>query len=82
MRSKIAHDIKHRKTPNDDFYTPRELAKKLFKWLNPKGTVLDPAYGTGNFYFKGNSTKDFYKIKKKYDWLVTNPPYSHLDKWL
>lgn len=82
MKSKIAHFIKHRNKPNDEFMTPRELAQKLFKWVNPTGTILDNAYGTGNFYFRGDYTKDFYSITKKYDWLITNPPYSHLDTWL
>lgn len=80
--SKIAHKIKHRETPNDEFMTPRELASKLFNSVRPRGSVLDNAYGTGNFFFRGDFSTDFYNVKKKYDWLITNPPYSDLDRWL
>jgi hypothetical protein len=83
MKSNIAHNIKHRKIPKDEFYTPRKLAEVLFNKIDTNNcSVLDNAYGTGNFYFKGDYTIDFYSIKKQYDWLITNPPYSHLDKWL
>jgi len=84
MKSEISHNIKHRKIANDDFYTPPELARKLFELVPTKtgDSILDNAFGTGNFYFKGDKTTDFYSITKQYDWLITNPPYSHLDKWL
>jgi len=90
MKSKIAHKIKHRKVPNDEFSTPVNLVKKLMKMVpfEKYDTVLDAAYGTGNFYnnfpygILGSYTKNFYYIRKGYEWIVTNPPYSCLDKWL
>ena len=82
MKSSIAHKIKHRTIANNDFYTQKKLANILFTKIDTENcSVLDNAYGTGNFYFKGDYTNDFYGITKKYDWLITNPPYSHLDKW-
>jgi hypothetical protein len=93
MKSSIAHKIKHRLIPNDDFYTPEKLAKKLIK-LVPMDTadiVCDNAYGEGVFYkhFPKNVWKhycdkrtDFLKWDKKQTWLITNPPYSNLDEWL
>ena len=84
MKSKIAHNIKHRSNPNDEFDTPRDLAKKLFKLVpvREKDVVMDNAYGKGNFYFEGLKSKDFLNDKRKVDWYITNPPYSFLDKWL
>ena len=90
MKSKIAHKIKHRENPNDEFITPPELAKKLIKLIPLKklDIVLDPAKGTGSFYKNfpvetiNQATGDFFNWTKKQHWLITNPPYSKLDKWL
>ena len=84
MISKTNHDIKHRKKPNNEFYTPRELAKKLFSLVDVKDedVVMDNAYGTGKFYFNGLKSKDFFNDNRVVDWYITNPPYSDLDKWL
>ena len=90
MKSEIAHLIKHRKKPNDEFLTPISLVNRLLRLVPFKenDTVLDAAYGTGNFYNNfphnvlGFYTKDFYRKRRNFDWIVTNPPYSHLDKWL
>lgn len=84
MESKISHNIKHRAKPNDEFYTPRELAKKLFDIvpITKNDIVMDNAYGTGNFYFEGLFSKDFFNDDRVVDWYITNPPYSMLDQWL
>jgi hypothetical protein len=84
MKSNISHNIKHRKTPNNEFYTPRDLAKNLFREVPIKENdiVMDNAYGTGNFYFRGLKSKDFLNDNRKVDWYITNPPYSFLDEWL
>ena len=90
MKSKIAHRIKHRENPNDEFITPPELAKKLIKLIPLKklDIVLDPAKGTGSFYNNfpkdtiNQAADDFFGFTKKQHWLITNPPYSKLDKWL
>lgn len=91
MNSKIAHSIKHRDKPNNEFYTPEKLAKKLIKLVPLKDLdiICDNAYGTGRFYknFPENTINqackdDFFKWKAKQNWLITNPPYSNLDEWL
>jgi len=80
-KDNISHQIKHRKIPNDEFMTPPELAKKLVKFVGAKGSVLDSARGTGNFTVD-KSTDDFFNWTKKVDWIITNPPYSKIDKYL
>ena len=84
MKTKIAHDIKHRVKANDEFYTPRKLAESLFSLVPAEKTdvVMDNAYGTGMFYFRGLKSKDFLNDNRKVDWYITNPPYSFLDEWL
>ena len=86
----IAHSIKHREIPNDEFYTPELLSHYLVGQVETRGgdTVLDAAYGGGSFYknypryIVKKQTKDFYSWKENVDWIITNPPYSDLEKWL
>ena len=88
MKQHIAHNIKHRKHANDEFYTPRKLASELVKYLPiyDGETVLEPCYGDGAFkealpqavLLNG----DYYSYNNSIDWVVTNPPYSDLDRWL
>ncbi len=89
-QSIVAHSIKHRVTPNDEFITPVEVARMLITKV-PFATgdvVLDAAYGTGVFYDNYPEpvykyfTKDFYNYDGRVDWIVTNPPYSGLEQWL
>ena len=84
MKSKIAHNIKHRLRANDEFYTPRDLAEYLFSLVPTRDSdiIMDNAYGTGRFYFRGLKSKDFLKDNREVDWYITNPPYSLLDEWL
>ena len=84
MKSQIAHKIKHRKVPNNEFITPKRLAETLFKLVPIKkgDVIMDNAFGTGNFYFGGLKSKDFLNDKRKVDWYITNPPFSFLDIWL
>jgi len=88
--SQIAHSIKHRENPNDEFMTPVNVAQMLIAKvpLVAGDEVLDPAIGTGAFHdnYPAFVTKyqcdDFYIWDEPIDWLVTNPPYSHLEGWL
>ena len=76
---------------NDSVYTPDWLAEKICNMYKINGDVLEPCKGEGVFmkYLPKNSDwceikqgKDFYQYKKNVDWIVTNPPYSHFDKFL
>jgi len=93
LSSTVGHKIKHRRKSNDDFTTPEALAIKLIGMvkLKPRQIVLDPALGTGSFY--GNfprfvntrycdKEENFFMWSEPVDWIITNPPYSCLDKWL
>lgn len=92
MNSKIAHQIKHREKPNDEFITPQALADELVQLVPVKSTdiICDNAYGTGVFMRSfdkidvaiRHSTKDFFNWHTQQDWFITNPPYSALDRWL
>lgn len=88
--SQISHDIKHRESPKDEFYTPIELAKYTISMvdLKPGDVVLDSAYGTGNYFNNYPSwtsnkyTTDFFNFNEEVDWIITNPPYSKIDDYL
>ena len=75
---------------NDELYTPIPLVVECIKYvyLVPVDVVLDSAYGTGNFYnnypsfTKNLYTEDFFNFNEKVDWIITNPPYSKIDKYL
>ena len=93
LPSKIGHKIKQRQRPNDNFTTPEALAVKLIKVVELKRgqVVLDPALGTGSFYRNFpdfvvarccDEDKNFFMWTEAVDWIITNPPYSCLDKWL
>ena len=65
-------------------------------YVKPKDKILDPFYGSGRYYnlfeeyFKDNTfdyteielKKDFFEYKKDVDIIVSNPPYSCIDKVL
>lgn len=96
MNSKICHKIRKNKDKKKDIvYTPVNIAKDLIKLcsFNDKDVLLDPCKGTGAFFDNFPKTnkklwceiqekKDFFKFSKKVDWIITNPPYSILSKWL
>lgn len=94
MISRISHKIKHRKIPSDYFITPTELAIKCISMvpLEQGNVVLDAALGTGVFYNnypsyvdkKFTTESDLFLLDSSVgsvDWIITNPPYSHLDMW-
>lgn len=81
--------------PNDVFFTPDNLAIQLINQIIIKESesILDPFRGKGAFYnnfpkckFKGwaeiTEGKDFFIHNKKYDWIISNPPFSKLSKVL
>lgn len=95
MKNKIGNEIQQRKTANDKIYTPKPVALKMIEMCDLKegDTVLDPSYGGGVFYdnlpeyvnkewCEIDKGKDFFEYDKKVDFIIGNPPYSILNKWL
>lgn len=91
----IANRTEDDAAEGDLYYTPNELARQLIDLvpINPGETILDPAKGQGAFFnnFPGDHWidfneitlgNDFYNETRKFDWLITNPPFSQLKKWL
>ncbi len=88
------HKIKLRKTPNDVFITPLDLAKKHIELIEfDKDEVwLDPCKNNGNYYNQFPTEnkeyceiledKDFLEYNGNPDIIVQNPPYSIIDKWI
>lgn len=76
---------------NDDVMTPKSLCDILYYHLSPNGVILEPCRGSGNFYsfFPEGSPwceikegKDFFDYNEKVDWIITNPPWSLIGKFL
>jgi hypothetical protein len=80
---------------NDDVYTPPELAKFIIHHFNPSGSILEPCRGTGSFWnnFPPHPENDWAEIKdgrdflsfseeKKFDWTISNPPWSLIRPFL
>jgi hypothetical protein len=79
--------------PNDKVMTPLKVAKEIINLFEIKGVILDAFMGDGAFYnqYPTNCIKDWCEIDKgkdffdyhnKVDWIITNPPYSILEKVL
>lgn len=75
---------------NDDVQTPVELAGRIVNHFKPRGQILEPCRGDGHF-FKFMPTanwceikegRDFFNWKQKVDWVITNPPWSQIRKFL
>lgn len=78
------------KNGNDKVYTPEYLCKRIVDYFKPKGKILEPCKGSGNFlkylsncdWCEIDEGKDFFDYNKKVDWIITNPPYSIVKKFL
>ena len=95
---KTMKKIKQRKNPNDVFITPLELVDLHLKMVDVKqqDVIYDPFFGTGNYFnsfqkhYKSNTFvyseitqgKDFFEFNEKVDVIISNPPYSMIDKVL
>lgn len=100
MTSKINHQIKKRTIANDKFYTPVKLVKNhleyVKEYVEDNDKILDPFFGTGNYYNNYNSIfknnifdfteielgKDFFEYNEQVNVIISNPPYSIIDKVL
>ena len=75
----------------DCVQTPIEYAEAIVKHFNPQGKILEPCKGYGNFlnvlpegteWCEILEGKDFMDYNKKVDWIITNPPYSKMRKFM
>lgn len=94
MNPQTSHEIKHRASPKDVFYTPLSVVEKHIASLHTKSDDLwlDPFAGKhiyfDNFptllkeYTEITENKDFFAYEKKVDVICSNPPYSCIDKVL
>lgn len=76
---------------SDIVYTPDDIARDIVRHFQPSGRCLDPCKGNGAFlqflpsdseWCELNEGVDFFDYNKKVDWIISNPPFSILDKWL
>jgi len=74
---------------NDVVYTPRDLTQILIKHFKPDGKILEPCKGDGAFsdYMNCDWCEislgiDFFDYNNKVDWIITNPPWSLIRKFL
>ena len=83
------------KSPNDNVYTPVEIAKAIIDKMPLKDgdIVLDASAGKNVFYdnypdyvvkdrCEIDDNIDFFAYNKKVDWIITNPPYSKYKEWM
>jgi len=77
----------------DIVYTPVPLAIDIIEHYQPEGIILDPSKGDGAFYnnFPEDVNNDwcelslgrnFFDYEDKCDWIITNPPWSMMRKFL
>ncbi len=82
--------IAPKKSGNDNIQTPEYLCKKIIDYFSPSGKIIEPACGMGNFLkFLPNAKwceiskgKDFFDESGLFDWVITNPPFSKIRKFL
>lgn len=75
---------------NDKIYTPHWAAKDMIDHFKPMGKILEPCRGTGVFtnllpmsdWCELEEGKDFFQYKEKVDWIISNPPYSIMRKFI
>jgi len=81
---------KHEHSDRDEIFTPESIVKELINTIpyDDEDIWCDPCYGKGVFYnnfpvgdlnkdyFEINMGKDFLKSNDKWDWVVTNIPFS------
>ena len=76
--------------PGDIVYTPDWVAFDMVSHFNLGGIILEPCKGNGAFtsylpnaeWCEIEEGRDFFKWTKRVDWIIGNPPYRQLAKWL
>ena len=83
--------LKNNADRNDVVMTPKHIAKALIDHFKPEGKILEPCKGTGNFlkylpedtqWCEISEGRDFMDFKEKVDWIITNPPWSKVRKFM
>lgn len=75
---------------DDVVQTPIDLARRIVDHFQPKGSILEPCKGEGNFlsclpnafWCEISEEKDFFDWTTSVDWIITNPPWSQFRKFL
>lgn len=75
---------------NDKVFTPDALAVAIANHFQPSGRILEPCYGGGAFvraipgcdWCELDKGRDFMDCNGRYDWVITNPPWSKLRAFL
>jgi len=82
--------------PNRDYVsddvvqTPLEMARRIVTHFGPRGRILEPCRGAGNFlkcmegadWCEIQEGRDFFEWEAPVDWIVTNPPWSQVRPFL
>ena len=74
----------------DCVQTPIEYAQAIIDHFKPNGKVLEPCSGEGNFLKVYPYTahceilegSDFFEETETYNWIITNPPYSKMRRFI
>lgn len=84
----------NRPCDTDCVMTPPALAKKIVRYfrryVRPKAKMLEPCYGKGAFFKAMRNVewdeidlgRDFFERTGKFDWIITNPPWSQFSSFL
>jgi hypothetical protein len=71
--------------------TPPELAKAIVDHFRPAGIILEPCSGTGSFlkalppatlHCEIAEGTDFLQFRTPVEWIITNPPWSDIKRFL
>jgi len=98
MASKVSHTIKHRKANDRFYTPASlvKIHLEKFKTIPNGKKILEPFYGEGVYfnemeimfpncvlsYTEIDKGLDFFEYKEKVDYIISNPPYSIIDKVL
>ena len=74
----------------DVVYTPDWVARDMVEFFKPSGRILEPSCGDGAIlkylpdadWCEIEKGRDFFAQTEYYNWMVGNPPYRLLKKWL
>lgn len=75
---------------NDRVWTPDDLALRIVSHFAPAGRILEPCKGQGSFvrampgcdWCEIDEGRDFLAVEGRWDWIVTNPPWSQFRPFL